>query len=72
MIGLTAVMIIYPHIAQYIVESMGYVTTAYVVTRLSYSAKSAIENFGKIRNSMKTQGVAAIVEEVANQEETLG
>ena len=54
MVGLTTVMIIYPHIAQYIVESMGYVTTAYVVTRLSYSAKSAIENFGKIRNSMKT------------------
>lgn len=63
MIGLSTVMIIWPHIAQYVVEAMGYITTAYVVMRLGYSAKSAVENFGKIRNSMKIKGIAAITSE---------
>ena len=64
-------MIIWPNIAQYIVEAIGYVTTAYVVTRLGYSAKSAVENFGKIRSSIKSQNIAAAIEETS-EEEPLG
>jgi hypothetical protein len=45
MVGLIAVMIIWPHIAEYCVEAMGYVTTAFVAVRLGYSAKGAVENF---------------------------
>jgi hypothetical protein len=52
MVGLIAVMIIWPHIAEYCVEAMGYVTTAFVAVRLGYSAKGAVENFMKIKSNM--------------------
>ena len=71
MIGLITVMIIWPHIAEYCVEAMGYVTTAFVAVRLGYSAKGAVENFMKIKSNMTSQTVVATVEE-ANEEETLG
>lgn len=70
MIGLITVMIIWPHIAEYCVEAMGYVTTAFVAVRLGYSAKGAVENFMKIKSNMNQQNVA--VEETITEEETLG
>lgn len=71
MIGLITVMIIWPHIAEYCVEAMGYVTTAFVAVRLGYSAKGAVENFMKIKSNMNSQTVITTVEE-ASEEETLG
>lgn len=70
MIGLITVMIIWPHIAEYCVEAMGYVTTAFVAVRLGYSAKGAVENFMKIKSNMNQQNV--VVEETITEEETLG
>lgn len=64
-------MIIWPHIAEYCVNAMGYVTTAFVAVRLGYSAKGAVENFMKIKTGIKNDGVSAIVEETT-EEETLG
>ena len=52
MIALITVMIICPHIADYCVDAMGYVTTAFVAVRLGYSAKGAVENFMKIKSNM--------------------
>ena len=49
MIGLITVMIIWPHIAVYCVEAMGYVTTAFVAVRATYGIKAGIENFAKIK-----------------------
>ena len=49
MVGLIAVMIIWPHIAEYCVEAMGYVTTAFVAVRATYGIKAGIENFAKIK-----------------------
>ena len=73
MIALIAVMIIWPHIADYCVDAMGYVTTAFVAVRLGYSAKGAVENFMKIKSNMTSQGVSSIVvEETTSEEETLG
>ena len=66
-------MIIWPHIAEYCVNAMGYVTTAFVAVRLGYSAKGAVENFMKIKAGMKNDGVSVIVEETTTgEEETLG
>ena len=70
MVGLIAVMIIWPHIAEYCVEAMGYVTTAFVAVRLGYSAKGAVENFMKIKSNMNQQNV--VIEETITEEETLG
>ena len=70
MVGLIAVMIIWPHIAEHCVEAMGYVTTAFVAVRLGYSAKGAVENFMKIKSNMNQQNV--VVEETITEEETLG
>ena len=73
MIALITVMIIWPHIADYCVDAMGYVTTAFVAVRLGYSAKGAIENFMKIKSNMTSQGVSSIVvKETISEEETLG
>ena len=73
MISLIAVMIIWPHIADYCVDAMGYVTTAFVAVRLGYSAKGAVENFMKIKSNMTSQGVSSVVvEETISEEETLG
>ena len=70
MVGLITVMIIWPHIAEYCVEAMGYVTTAFVAVRLGYSAKGAVENFMKIKSNMSQQNV--VIEETTTEEETLG
>ena len=72
MVGLIAVMIIWPHIAEYCVEAMGYVTTAFVAVRLGYSAKGAVENFMKIKSNICSQGASTAVEELVNEEQTLG
>ena len=64
-------MIIWPHIAEYCVDAMGYVTTAFVAVRLGYSAKGAVENFMKIKAGIKNDSISAIVEETV-EEETLG
>ena len=71
MIALITVMIIWPHIAEYCVEAIGYVTTAFVAVRLGYSAKGAVENFMKIKANMKSQDTINI-EETSTEEETLG
>ena len=55
-------MIIWPHIAEYCVNAMGYVTTAFVAVRLGYSAKGAVENFMKIKTGIKNDGVSAIAD----------
>ena len=71
MVGLITVMIIWPHIAEYCVEAMGYVTTAFVAVRLGYSAKGAVENFMKIKSNI-TCKEQAVIEETVSEEETLG
>ena len=72
MIALITVMIIWPHIADYCVDAMSYVTTAFVAVRLGYSAKGAVENFMKIKSNMTSQGVSSVIIEEVNEEETLG
>lgn len=73
MMALITVMIIWPHIAEYCVDAMGYVTTAFVAVRLGYSAKGAVENFMKIKTNMTSQGVSSvIIKEEVSEEETLG
>lgn len=65
MVGLIMVMTIWPHVAEYCVDAMGYVTTAFVAVRLGYSAKGAVENFMKIKSNIMTK-------KAEEQEETLG
>ena len=73
MIALITVMIIWPHIADYCVDAMGYVTTAFVAVRLGYSAKGAVENFMKIKSNITSQRISSvIIEEEVSEEETLG
>lgn len=54
MLGLLAIMVLQPEIAEYCVDSMLYVTTAYVSLRLGYSFKSGLENVQKIKNSVNS------------------
>lgn len=73
MIALITAMIIWPHIADYCVDAMGYVTTAFVAVRLGYSAKGAVENFMKIKSNITSQRISSvIIEEEVSEEETLG
>lgn len=72
MIALIIVMTIWPHIADYCVDAMGYVTTAFVAVRLGYSAKGAVENFMKIKSNITSQRVSSVAEETISEEETLG
>ena len=70
MVALITVMIIWPHIAEYCVDAMGYVTTAFVAVRLGYSAKGAVENFMKIKADMECK--EKVEEEIEEETETLG
>lgn len=70
MIALITVMIIWPHTAEYCVDAMGYVTTAFVAVRLGYSAKGAVENFMKIKADMGCK--EKVEEEIEEETETLG
>lgn len=65
MVSLIIVMTIWPHVAEYCVDAMGYVTTAFVAVRLGYSAKGAVENFMKIKSNI-------MAKKTVEEEETLG
>lgn len=53
LVGCLTVLIIKPELAEFLVEIIAYITTAYVALRGSYTIKAAIENFTKIKNSVK-------------------
>ena len=64
-------MIIWPHIAEYCVDAMSYVTTAFVAVRATYGIKAGLENFVKIKKQIT--GESQIENNIdSNQEETLG
>ena len=52
MIILFTMLVLIPQNADQIVNITGYVTTAYVALRASYSVKAAIENYQKLKSQI--------------------
>lgn len=52
MIILFTMLVFIPQNADQIVNITGYVTTAYVALRASYSVKAAVENYQKLKNQI--------------------
>lgn len=50
---LFGLVIFMPHIADQVVDMVGYTTTAYVALRASYSIKAAVENYQKLRKQFR-------------------
>lgn len=71
MVASITVMIIWPHIAEYCVDAIGYVTTAFVAVRATYGIKAGIENFVKIRKQITGESSAETNID-SSEEETLG
>lgn len=71
MVGLIAVMIIWPGIAANITDAMAYVTTAYVAVRATYGVKAGLENVSKIKQNFDAiRGISNAGQET--EDETLG
>lgn len=52
MIILFTMLVLIPQNADQIVNITGYVTTAYVALRASYSVKAAVENYQKLKSQI--------------------
>lgn len=52
MIILFTMLVLIPQNADQIVNITGYITTAYVALRASYSVKAAVENYQKLKNQI--------------------
>lgn len=68
---LFGLVIFMPHIADQVVDMVGYTTTAYVALRASYSIKAAVENYQKLRKQFK-QNEEEIEEEEFSDDDSLG
>lgn len=60
-----------PHIADQVVDMVGYTTTAYVALRASYSIKAAVENYQKLRKQFR-QNEEEMEEEEFSDGDSLG
>ena len=63
MIILFIMLVFIPQNADQIVNITGYVTTAYVALRASYSVKAAIENYQKLKSQITSNNEEFLDEE---------
>ena len=63
MIILFTMLVFIPQNADQIVNITGYITTAYVALRASYSVKAAIENYQKLKNQITSNNEEFLDEE---------
>ena len=63
MIILFTMLVLIPQNADQIVNITGYVTTAYVALRASYSVKAAIENYQKLKSQITSNNGEFLDEE---------
>lgn len=63
MIILFTMLVFIPQNADQIVNITGYVTTAYVALRASYSVKAAVENYQKLKNQITSNNGKFLDEE---------
>ena len=63
MIILFIMLVFIPQNADQIVNITGYVTTAYVALRASYSVKAAVENYQKLKNQITSNNEEFLDEE---------
>ena len=63
MIILFTMLVFIPQNADQIVNITGYVTTAYVALRASYSVKAAIENYQKLKSQITSNNGKFLDEE---------
>ena len=68
---LFGLVIFMPHIADQVVDMVGYATTAYVALRASYSIKAAVENYQKLRKQFR-QNEEEMEEEEFSDGDSLG
>lgn len=63
MIILFTMLVLIPQNADQIVNITGYVTTAYVALRASYSVKAAVENYQKLKSQITSNNGEFLDEE---------
>lgn len=63
MIILFAMLVLIPQNADQIVNITGYITTAYVALRASYSVKAAVENYQKLKSQITSNNGEFLDEE---------
>lgn len=63
MIILFTMLVLIPQNADQIVNITGYVTTAYVALRASYSVKAAVENYQKLKSQITSNNGKFLDEE---------
>lgn len=63
MIILFTMLVLIPQNADQIVNITGYVTTAYVALRASYSVKAAVENYQKLKSQITSNNREFLDEE---------
>ena len=63
MIILFTMLVFFPQNADQIVNITGYITTAYVALRASYSVKAAIENYQKLKSQITSNNGEFLDEE---------
>ena len=63
MIILFTMLVLIPQNADQIVNITGYVTTAYVALRASYSVKAAVENYQKLKSQITSNNEEFLDEE---------
>lgn len=63
MIILFTMLVLIPQNADQIVNITGYITTAYVALRASYSVKAAVENYQKLKNQITSNNGEFLDEE---------
>ena len=63
MIILFTMLVLIPQNADQIVNITGYVTTAYVALRASYSIKAAVENYQKLKSQITSNNGEFLDEE---------
>lgn len=63
MIILFTMLVFIPQNADQIVNITGYITTAYVALRASYSVKAAVENYQKLKNQITSNNGEFLDEE---------
>lgn len=69
MVIVLTITVIWPELADHMQSICGYITSAYVALRTGYGAKSAIENWKKISNTIAT---VEIDDEEDTDENSLG
>lgn len=63
MIILFTMLVLIPQNADQIVNITGYITTAYVALRASYSVKAAVENYQKLKSQITSNNGEFLDEE---------